>query len=281
MRIAVVGATGVLGRHLVPRLVERGHFVRATVRRDRDGARMTALDAEPVAADILDAASLAAAVAGCDGAVHAATSIPTPGGKGDWALNDRIRREGTANLLAACQAAGVVRYVQQSIAMLHAGNDLAAQDETCPIAPYERIRSAAEMEALVRASGRDWRIVRGGAFYGPGTGREEQWLAALRAGALKLPGDGAAYISLIHVADMASAMVAAIEAEAPRSAFIAADSEPVTYRTLFAYLAMREGLPTPPPGGPPLLPSFRVSNAKLKQLGWRPAFASYRSGLAA
>lgn len=280
MRVAVIGASGVLGRHLVPRLIERGRAVRATVRRDADAQRLRAHGAEVVTADILEPASLGAAVAGCDAAVHAATSIPKPGGRGDWATNDRIRREGTANLIAACKAAGVRRYVQQSIAMLHGGNDAVPQDEACPITPYDRIRSAADMEALVRASDLDWRIVRGGSFYGPGTDREELWLAALKAGALKLPGDGTAYISLIHVADMASAMCAAIEADAPQSIYIAANSEPATYRALFSFLAAREGFAPPAAGGPSLLPSFRVSNAKLKRLGWQPAFASFRSGLA-
>jgi NADH dehydrogenase len=281
VRIAVIGASGVLGRHLVPRLVERGHAVRGTVRRGADAGRLRALGAESVFADILDPATLRAAVAGCDAAIHAATSIPTPGGRGDWAVNDRIRREGTANLLAACKNAGVSRYLQQSIAMLHAADDGAWRDESSPIAPYERIHSSAEMEAQVQASGLDWRIVRGGNLYGPGTGREEQWLTALRTGALQMPGDGGAYVSLIHVADMAAAVVAVVEADAPQSVFIAADSEPATYRTIFSFLAAREGLEPPAAGGPLLLPSFRVSNAKLRRLGWQPAYASFRSGLAA
>src|SRR5688572_7738952 len=173
MRIAVIGATGVLGRHLVPRLIERGHAVCAAARKDADLDRLKRQGAEAVAADIFDPASLRAAVVNCDAAIHAATSIPTPTGAGDWAVNDRIRREGTQNLLAACRAERVRRYVQQSVAMLNAASDARAQTEDDPIAPSERIKSAADMEAHVITSGLDWRIVRGGAFYGPGTGRPE------------------------------------------------------------------------------------------------------------
>src|SRR5258706_16076017 len=127
MRIAVIGATGVLGRHLLPRLIERGHAVCATARKEADLDRLKRVGAEAVPADIFDPASLRAAVVNCDAAIHAATSIPTPAGGSDWAVNDRIRRDGTANLIAACRAERVGRYVQQSVAMLHAGADTRPQ----------------------------------------------------------------------------------------------------------------------------------------------------------
>lgn len=280
MRIAVIGATGVLGRHLLPRLIERGHAVCATARKEGDLDRLKRLGAEAVSADIFDADSLRAALVNCDAAIHAATSIPKPTGGGDWAVNDRIRREGTANLIAACRIERVRRYVQQSVAMLHIASDARPQTENDPVAATERIRSALDMEQLVRESGLDWRIVRGAAFYGPGTGRAEAWRSQARGGVLVMPGDGNGFISLIHVADMAAAMVAAVERGPPESVYLAADDQPATYRDLLSYIAALEGAAPPSAGGPVLLPSFRVSNAKLKALGWVPAYPSFRAGLA-
>jgi nucleoside-diphosphate-sugar epimerase len=281
MRIAVIGATGVLGRHLVPRLIERGHAVCATARKESDLDRLKRLGAEAVPADIFDPVSLRAAVVNCEAAIHAATSIPTAAGKGDWEINDRIRREGTANLLAACRAERVRRYVQQSVAMLNIVSDARPQTEEDPIGVYERIRSALEMEQLVSNAPLDWCIVRGGAFYGPGTGRAEAWRSQARGGVLTLPGEGNGFISLIHVADMASAMALVVERGQPKQVYLAADDQPATYRDLLSYVAAMEGAGPPAAGGPVVLPSFRVSNAKLKALGWTPAYPSFRSGLAA
>src|SRR5579885_2934342 len=101
MRILVVGATGVLGRNVLPRLLERGHRVRAVARRVEQVEMLQRLGVEARLGDILDASSLLSAAKGCDAALHLATAIPRPGQPGDWSLNDRIRREGTRNLLAA------------------------------------------------------------------------------------------------------------------------------------------------------------------------------------
>ena len=281
MRIAVIGATGVLGRHLVPRLIGRGHAVCATARKEADLDRLKRLGAEAVPADIFDPVSLRAAVVNCDAAIHAATSIPTVAGKGDWAVNDRIRREGTANLLAACRAERVRRYVQQSTAIQHITSDVRPQTEEDSIGVYDRIRSALDMEQLVAASALDWCIVRGGSFYGPGTGRPEGWRSQARGGVLTLPGDGNGFISLIHVADMAAAMALVAERGQPKQVYIAADDQPATYRDLLSHVCAMEGTGPPVPGGPVMLPSFRVSNAKLKALGWAPGYPSYRAGLAA
>jgi 2-alkyl-3-oxoalkanoate reductase len=280
MRIAVIGATGVLGRHLVPRLIERGHAVCAAARKEADLDRLKRIGAEAVPADIFDPPSLRAAVVNCDAAIHAATSIPSAAGRGDWAMNDRIRREGTANLIAACRAERVRRYVQQSVAMLHITGDARPQTEDDPIGYTDRIRSALDMEQLVSQAPLDWCIVRGGAFYGPGTGRPEAWRSQARGGVLTLPGDGNGFISLIHVADMAAAMALVAERGQPKQVYIAADDQPSTYRDLLGYVAAMEGATAPAAGGPVLMPSFRASNAKLRSLGWAPGYPSFRAGLA-
>ena len=115
-----------------------------------------------------------------------------------------------------------------------------------------------------------------------GTGQGAEWIEAARKPGYAMPGDGSGYISLIHVADMAEATAAVIEADQGRKIWNAVDDEPVRHRDLAAYVARLAGGPPPQTGGPIGLASFRVSNAKLKaELGWRPAYASYRSGLAA
>ncbi|HXQ52792.1 MAG TPA: NAD(P)-dependent oxidoreductase [Stellaceae bacterium] len=279
MRVAVIGATGVLGRHVVPRLVERGHEVRALVRTEAKASVLRRLGIDCVLGDILGRASLDAAVAGCAAALHLATSVPRPGAPRDYAANDRIRREGTAHLIAACRAAGVERYVQQSIAHLVAGTGDRLVDETAPMSAAGAASSAADMEAQVRASGLRWSILRGGAFYGPLTGRDEEWRGLARAGKLVLPGDGSGYISLIHEMDMADAVVLAAELAPPAALLAIVDDEPVTFRALYAHIAALEGGPEPRPGGSEGTGSFRVSNARARAaLGWRPRFRSYRSG---
>src|SRR5262245_42318332 len=94
--VAVLGASGVYGRHLLPRLVAAGHRVRALVRRPATATAAAACGAEIRAADVFDAASLRVGLAGCEIAINLATSLPAPGRDGgDYAANDRLRSEGT------------------------------------------------------------------------------------------------------------------------------------------------------------------------------------------
>ena len=124
-------------------------------------------------------------------------------------------------------------------------------------------------------------ILRGGLFYGPGTGRETVWLTAARRGRLRLPGDGGAFLSLIHVSDMAQAVVAASRDFPSHSTYNVVDDQPVSYRELFSYIAALVGGPPPEAGGEPILPSLACSNALIRsETGWVPCFPSYRSGLA-
>jgi nucleoside-diphosphate-sugar epimerase len=281
--IAVIGASGVYGRNLVPRLLGRGHLVRAVLRRvDAPAAvALGRIGADLRRADILDADSLAPAITGCDMAVHIATAVPRPGAAADWARNDRIRREGTENLIAACKAHGVGRYIQQSIAHLMA-DGAALVDEEVALRPGPSTGSAVAMEELVRGSGLEWCILRGGAFYGPGTGRDDGWRAQAAQGRLQMPGDGGGYISPIHVADMAAATVAAIETWHAGRVFAVVDDRPASHAEILGFVAALAGAPPPAAGGPAGLPSFRVSNARIRAaLGWAPFYASYREGLVA
>ena len=115
--IAVLGATGVYGRHLVPRLTAAGYRVRALGRRPDTAAIAAACGAELAKADIFDEASLRTALVGCDVAINLATALPGPNPGGGYAKNDHLRRAGTPIWVRACRDAGVPRIVQQSIAM--------------------------------------------------------------------------------------------------------------------------------------------------------------------
>jgi nucleoside-diphosphate-sugar epimerase len=252
MRIAVTGASGVAGRAFVVHAAARGHAL-VTWR-----------------ADLFDRDALAALVDGCDAVVNLATSIPKPGGRGDWAVNDRIRREGTANLLAACARAGTRVVVLQSVAMLHCVADDRPQHEDDPIEGAGVLASAVDLEAQARASTLDVRVVRGGLFHGPGTGRVERWLDEVRNPSFRVPGDGGAWVSPVHVDDYASALLRVLEHGAPRQAAIACDDAPLRLRELYARLARHAGVAPPATGGPPGLRSFRVTNARLRALGWVP-----------
>lgn len=284
--IAVLGASGVYARHLLPRLAGTGHAVRALVRRPEAAGLAAALGIGCRKADIFDAASLRAGLEGCDLCLNLATALPGPSGRGDFAQNDRLRREGVPVLLEACRDAGVGRLMQQGIAMV-GGNDEALVEEPLSVAPEgddrtaQAHRAALEMEASVKAAGLDWLILRGGFFYGPGTGTEEAWFAQAAAGKLRLPGLGADFVSLIHIADMAAAPVAAVGRWPSRQVLSVTDDEPARWREVLGHVAVLAGVPAPEPGGNPWFPSFRVSNrAARAALGWAPFYPDYRSGLA-
>jgi len=285
-RIAVLGATGVYGRHLVPRLASAGHRVRALVRRPDAAVVAAACGAEVAAADVFDEASLRAGLAGCDVAINLATSLPGPTSTGDYATNDRLRREGTPIFVRACRDAGVPRILQQSIAMTHAGGGDAWADETTfhPVGSdgiaAAAIAAVREMEATIDASGLDWLVLRGALFYGPGTGFDDDWFARARAGKLRLPAEGRDYISLVHIADMAAATVAAIATWPSRQALIVADDRPAPWRDVLTYVCGLAGSSPPAPGGRALMPSFRVTNRRARELlSWAPVYPDYRAGL--
>lgn len=281
MRVAEVGGTGVLGRNVVPILTENGHKVVALVRTKPQSSYFEQVGVETVPSDILRPEALIAATASSDVVLHLATAIPREGSKETWAMNERIRREGTRNLLDAAALNGVTRYVQQSITFLYGETTDARADESSPLRPAPRIQSAADMEEMVRTSPLDWCILRGGVFYGPATGRDEGWRKSAREGTLRLPGDGSALLSLTHVADMARAVVQAAETAPSPSVFNVVDDQPVTYRELFGYIAAQERTRPPQTGGEIGLPSLACSNTKIKsELGWAPVYRTYRSGLA-
>jgi nucleoside-diphosphate-sugar epimerase len=256
MRIAVLGASGVAGRAFVAAAGAAGHTL-ATQR-----------------VDVFDPAALVKLFEGCEAVVNLANSIPQPGGRGDWAVNDRIRREGTTHVLAACRESSVRLLVQQSVAMLHCADDTRLQTENDPLVGYGVFASAADMEAIVRSSPLDVRVVRGGLFYGPDTGSEQRWLDNTRERAFRVPGDGKAWLSPVHVQDFAAALLAVLDRGDACRSYIASDDQPLQLDQLYAKAAAQAGVNPPATGGPQPLRSFRVSNARLRALGWRPAHSA-------
>jgi nucleoside-diphosphate-sugar epimerase len=284
-RVAVLGATGVYGRHLLPRLIAAGYRVRALARKPEAAALAVACGAEIAAADIFDEASLRAGLAGCDVAINLATSLPAPGEQGDYAKNDQLRREGTPIFVRACRESGVARILQQSIAMTHAGGGDAWADEDTFHPVAEGVAGAAiaavrAMEAAVMESDLDWLILRGGLFYGPGTGFDDDWFARARAGKLRLPAEGDDYVSLVHISDMAAATVAALRRWPSRQALIVADDNPARWRDVLTYVCAVAASDPPTPGGRSAMPSFRVRNTRARELlAWEPEYRDYREGL--
>jgi nucleoside-diphosphate-sugar epimerase len=281
MKILILGSTGVLGRNVLPRLRERGHQVRAVVRRIEQVQPLERMGVEATLGDILRPDSLAKASAGCEAVLHLATAIPRPGHPQDWNLNDRIRREGTQNLLAACLENGVSRYVQQSITLLYGDCGDKLVDESHPLHPAAFVQSAMDMEATVHESSIGWCILRGGVLYGPGTWREEGWRQDARLGSLHWFEQGNAYLSLIHVVDLARAVVQAVESARPHTIYNVVDDRPVTSRDLYQYIAASVKALDPTGGGVAELPSLRCSNSKLhSELGWEATYPTFQSGLA-
>lgn len=281
MKILVLGSTGVLGRNVIPRLMEKRIQVKAIVRTQLQLEYYNYIGIEAVLGDILNAGSIKSASEGCDAAMHLATVIPGGSGTLDWSMNDRVRREGTQNLISACRENGLRGYFQQSIIFLYGDCGDRLIDESFPLKPQRYIQSASDMEDMVKESGLEWRILRGGLFYGPGTGRDEDWLNRARARDLRIPGQGNNFFSLINAGDMASAFVCAVEKTEPGSIFNIVDDEPVRSKDLYTYISAITHSPAPLTEEGVNPPSYRVSNRHFKdKTGWRPAYPSFRSGLA-
>jgi nucleoside-diphosphate-sugar epimerase len=281
MRIIVFGATGVLGRALVPLLVEQGHVVRAVVRSPEKVQVLTEGGVELVPGDLLSEDTrkrLPSLMAGCQAAVHIATAIPRDfGAPGAWDANTRLRTEGTRALLDAALASGVERYVQQSIVMAYVDGGERLLDEETPLdtSPARAAVCAPviEMEGMVRAVPPErlrWSILRGGSFVGAGTAQEDT-IKRLREGSETVPCDGSNYISPVNVNDMAEAVAAALE-RAHGGSMLNIVDEPLRQGDYLDRLATLIAAPLPKRDPTiPCPPSFRCSNARANALlGWTP-----------
>jgi nucleoside-diphosphate-sugar epimerase len=299
MRIFVTGATGVIGRRVVPRLVDSGHDVTAVARGPHKRAIVEQWRAAPIDVSLFDRDALRQAMARHDAVVNLATHIPHSSAAmlapWSWRENDRIRREGSAAIVDAAIAAGVGRLVQESFALVYPDRGGDWIDETAPLAPvrYNRTIADAERSALhfTEGSRRSAVVLRFAAFYGPDAVQVKDYVRVIGRGWAPLPGDPTAYLSSIAHDDAATAVVAALGIGP--GIYNVADDEPLSRREFADAVATAFGLPSPklPPRwiarllgstGELLSRSERISNQKLRtESAWAPAYRSAREGMRA
>jgi 2-alkyl-3-oxoalkanoate reductase len=311
MKVFVAGATGALGRELVPQLVARGHDVVGMTRSASKQDLVRSLGARPVVADALDPDAVAQAVAAAEPEVivHELTAL-----SGDFDMRhidrvfettNRLRTEGTDHLLAAARAVGARRFVAQSFAGWPAARTGGpVKDEDAPHDPDPPKKLSAMLDAIFHleqaVTGAGWLegvVLRYGGFYGPGTSLSADPTAAHTAAMLKRQfpevGDGGGIWSFIHIRDAAEATAVAVE-RGERGIYNVVDDEPAPAREWMPELARVLG--AKPPRHVPrwvgrllageaatvMMTEVRgASNAKAKrELGWTPRYASWRQGFA-
>jgi nucleoside-diphosphate-sugar epimerase len=305
MKVFVAGATGAVGRRLVPLLTAHGHEVVGLTRSPEKIDALRRAGAEPVVADALDRAAIREAVlrAEPDAVIHQLTALDGMGGnlrrfERDFALTDRLRTEGTDNLLAAAWEVGVTRIVAQSFTgwpYARTGGPVKTEDDPLdptPAAPMRRTLAAIRhLEESVTAIGGV--ALRYGFLYGPGTslGEGGAILDTLRARRFPVIGDGAGVWSFTHVDDAAGAAWAALDHGAA-DVYNVVDDEPAPVATWLP--ALCDAIDAPPPRHVPawlgrllagevaLVLSTQIrgaANARARrELGWQPAYPSWREG---
>jgi nucleoside-diphosphate-sugar epimerase len=299
MRILLAGATGVIGRQTVPILTGAGHQVTGLA---RTPTRLP--DTEVVAADALDPAAVADAVraAAPDVIVHMLTAIPDPVDPRhlarDMAPTNRLRTQGTANLLAAASGA---RVITQGVAYAYDPAGSPVKDEDAPLwrdpptqfAPV--VAALRNLERRVTAAG--GLVLRLGHLYGPGTSYASGGglTRRLRAGSIPLIGAGASMFSFIHAHDAATAILAAIEHPEVRGTLNIVDDQPTLAHDWLPEMAAMLGAPTPRHVPAWLARLFvggwgvaymtglaGASNTRARQqLDWKPTYSNWRDGLTA
>jgi nucleoside-diphosphate-sugar epimerase len=280
MRIAVIGPTGVLGRALVPILVQKGHIVRALARSTAKVRGLFPQLGEIVECDLLSniAKDLPSMIDGCDAVAHIATSIPINFTDANAMMaNTRLRTDGTKILLAASLKVGVRRYIQQSITRAYPGHgdNWITEDMPLDTSPKRTgicapVIAMEQMIQNIPLEDLNWCILRGGTFVGKGTFQENA-IGRLRSGKEIVPCDGRNFTSLIQVEDMATAIAAAIETAPAGSIFNVVD-EPIRQGEYLDRLADSLGVTRPERDKTaPCPPSWRCSNqAARTALHWRP-----------
>ena len=309
MKVFVAGATGVMGRQLVPRLVAAGHEVVGTTRSESKRAALSELGATPVVVDGLDADEIAVAVgeARPEVIIHQLTAIGSLDMRHfdrDFAQTNRLRTEGTDHLLSAGQAVGVRRFIAQSYTSwpyARTGGPVKSEEDPLDPTPAREMReSIAAIRHLETAvTGADWTegiVLRYGAFYGPGTSLSAggEQLEMVRKRKYPVVGNGAGMWSFVHIADAAEATVAAVE-RGQRGIYNVVDDDPAPVAEWLPALANAIGAPKPwrvprfvgrvvaGETAVVMMTEMRgASNAKAKrELDWTPGHPSWREGFAA
>jgi len=305
MRVFLAGASGAIGRRLVPLLKASGHQVTGMTRSPAKADALRAMGAEPAIADALDADAVREAVAAAhpEAVIHELTALPQRIDprrvERDFELNDRLRSEGTRILVAAAQQAGAKRIVAQSIAFMYAPGPAGTVhtesdrllEEGAPKAFGRTATAVTELERTVLGAGGV--VLRYGYFYGPGSAisREGSMGEDLARRRMPVVGSGGGVWSFIHIDDAASATVAAL-ARGRSGAYNIVDDEPAPVSQWLPALA--QALRAPRPRRVPafiarvaagaygvevMTKAQGASNRLAKSdLGWQPQHASWREG---
>ena len=314
MKVFVAGATGVIGRALVPQLVSAGHQVVGMTRSGSKQDLVRSLGARPVVADALDPDAVAQAVAAAEPEVivHELTALSGtmslrdarhPERSALFIVTNRLRTEGTDHLLAAGRAVGARRFVAQSFAAFRfsaAGGPVLAEDDPIDPGPPGALQPGLDaMLYLERAvTAIDWGegvVLRYGGFYGPGTAisraADAPMAGQVRKRRLPIIGNGGGVFSHVHVDDAAAATVAAVDHGRP-GVYNVVDDEPAPAREWLPVLAGALGA-KPPRRIPQWLAQLvagttatatmteakGASNGKAKrELGWELRYPSWRQG---
>lgn len=306
MKVFVAGASGAIGRYLVPQLVAAGHEVTGMTRSEESAAALRSAGATAVVADVFDAQRVRSAMAEADPEVlvHQLTALPTRLDprkmKGMYEATNRVRTEGTRILVDAARAAGVRRIVAQSIAFLYAPAGEMVKDEDGAVfqpAPEPfgtAVGAVLDLERQVtEAEGMEGVVLRYGWFYGPGTFYAKDGSTAddVRRRRQPVVGKGEGVFSFVHLEDAASATVAAVEG-APTGVYNVTDDEPAPIRDWLPAFAEAIGAKRPlrvpvwlaklvaPRMIVDLATTLRgASNARFKrEFGWEPRYPSWRQG---
>lgn len=306
MRVFVAGASGVVGRPTVRQLVAAGHEVVGMTRREKRAGEIREAGAEAVVCDVFDAEALRDAVVAArpEVVVHALTALPPKfDPKSDYlAATNKVRTEGTRNLVAAAKAAGARRIVAESVAFFYEPEGDWVKSEEAPLFRDPPGRFVAGCEALVslesqvlEAGAPEGVVLRFGWFYGPGTYYDRGGSVAEEVTKRRYPviGSGVGRFSFIHIEDAAAAYVAALDHGSP-GVYNVVDDEPAPLREWLPVYA--EALGAKPPRRVPAwlarlvagkdLVSTAVTmrgaaNAKAKrELGWQLRYPSWRLGVA-
>jgi nucleoside-diphosphate-sugar epimerase len=295
MRVFVAGASGTIGIPLVRALVKAGHDVTAMTRTPSKQDALRALGATPVVADALDPDAVRRVViaSAADVVIHQLTALPKAGGvkrASDLEPTNRLRIEGTRNLLAAAVAARSRRIIVGSFAMLGAAGPDA------PPATRAGAEAVRSMESQVLDANRaglvEGVILRYGLFYGPDNPATQNMIAMARKRMLPVVRGDRSLLPVIHVDDAVGATIAALDRGDPGSVYEIVDDQPVSMTHFVRTLADRAGAPRPftvPAWVPRLLAPYmaRITSVRLPlsnaaaraALGWKPAYSTIEDGL--
>ena len=302
MKLFISGATGVLGKRVVNLLVGNNYNVVGLSRSKANTDWLTQKGVEARKGDLFNQEQMCELSSDCDGILHLATAIPTKSRttSADWATNDRIRREGTQNLVEAACRNQAKLFVQQSVTFIYGDRHGEWVDEKVDISPKQSsiLQSAVDMEKIIQTAAREKAlpatILRFGMFYSFDAVHTRSMFELLQKRRFPVIGDGTNYWNMINVDDAARAIFMVVEDhdKAVSKTFNVCDDEPVVMRELLYYLAQKlnakHPIALPKPlaklliGGDTvsyLTASVRCQNSLIKEeLGWQPRYPNYRDG---